>query len=294
MSRGNGPWPSPHPEDNGNHLDNQSSSEFKDEPVMITAGLDIGHQSVKGIILADRQIIRHITLKLSGEVDASAKIACERLLTEARLQPSQVGRVFATGIEREKVSIADGHRTEMLCHLKGAHRLFPGARTVIDLGAEGIRVLRGDAEGNLRDFMMNDKCAAGTGRSLEVMANLLQVRLEDIGPLSLAWTGEPLKISNTCVVFAKTEVLSLRRRGVPLNQILAGLCDGIAEQVKGLIRRLGLEEEWVISGGISKNIGVVKRLEEKLGVKAQICFEPQIVGAVGAALFAAAFSKKEF
>lgn len=275
----------PHPEDNGNHLDNQSSSEFKDEPVMITAGLDIGHQSVKGIILADRQIIRHITLKLSGEVDASAKIACERLLTEARLQPSQVGRVFATGIEREKVSIADGHRTEMLCHLKGAHWLFPGARTVIDLGAEGIRVLRGDAEGNLRDFMMNDKCAAGTGIFLETVAMMLRIPLAEMGPLSRRGSGK-LVLTSTCAVFAESEIVGEIHRGTPTEDILQAVHESVATKIAQLSRRIGLEPQLILTGGVARNSGIIEALEKNLALAIRTPENPEIVGALGAAILA--------
>lgn len=275
----------PHPEDNGNHLDNQSSSEFKDEPVMITAGLDIGHQSVKGIILADRQIIRHITLKLSGEVDASAKMAFERLLTEARLQPSQVGRVFATGIEREKVSIADGHRTEMLCHLKGAHWLFPGARTVIDLGAEGIRVLRGDAEGNLRDFMMNDKCAAGTGIFLETVAMMLRIPLAEMGPLSRRGSGK-LVLTSTCAVFAESEIVGEIHRGTPLEDILQAVHESVATKIAQLSRRIGLEPQLILTGGVARNSGIIEALEVNLELAIRTPENPEIVGALGAAILA--------
>jgi benzoyl-CoA reductase subunit A len=133
---------------------------------------------------------------------------------------------------------------------------------------------------------MNDKCAAGTGRAMEVMASLLQIPLEEVGARSLKTGEQPVKISNTCVIFAKSEVLSLMREGIPINEILAGLCDSVAERVKTLVQRVGIEEDFVISGGISKNSGVVKRLEQKLRVCAHIPEEPQIVGAVGAALFA--------
>lgn len=275
----------PHPEDNGNHLDNQSSSEFKDEPVMITAGLDIGHQSVKGIILADRQIIRHITLKLSGEVDASAKMAFERLLTEARLQPSQVGRVFATGIEREKVSIADGHRTEMLCHLKGAHWLFPGARTVIDLGAEGIRVLRGDAGGNLRDFMMNDKCAAGTGIFLETVAMMLRIPLAEMGPLSRRGSGK-LVLTSTCAVFAESEIVGEIHRGAPMEDILQAVHESVATKIAQLSRRIGLEPQLILTGGVARNSGIIEALEKNLALAIRTPENPEIVGALGAAILA--------
>ncbi len=275
----------PHPEDNGNQLDNQSSSEFKDEPVMITAGLDIGHQSVKGIILADRQIIRHITLKLSGEVDASAKMAFERLLTEARLQPSQVGRVFATGIEREKVSIADGHRTEMLCHLKGAHRLFPGARTVIDLGAEGIRVLRGDAGGNLRDFMMNDKCAAGTGIFLETVAMMLRIPLAEMGSLSRRGSGK-LVLTSTCAVFAESEIVGEIHRGTPMEDILQAVHESVATKIAQLSRRIGLEPQLILTGGVARNSGIIEALEKNLELDIRTPENPEIVGALGAAILA--------
>ncbi|HMK64612.1 MAG TPA: acyl-CoA dehydratase activase, partial [Thermodesulfobacteriota bacterium] len=163
----------------------------------------------------------------------------------------------------------------------------PTVRTILDMGGQDCKAIRCDERGKVTRFLMNDKCAAGTGRSMEVMAALLGIRLEEVGPLSLEYQGEPIKVSNTCVVFAKSEVLSLMRQGEPTSKILAGLCDGVADRVKSLVRIIGLEEDFVISGGISKNIGVVRRIEEKLGVKAKICFEPQIVGAVGAALIAA-------
>ena len=141
----------------------------------------------------------------------------------------------------------------------------------------------------MTNFLMNDKCAAGTGRALEVMASLLQVRLEDLGRLSLEASNGLVKISSTCVVFAKSEVLALSRQGVPTRDILAALCDGVAERVKELLRAVGVEEDFVISRGISKNIGVVRSVEQKLGTTSRICFEPQVVGALGAALFARDF-----
>jgi benzoyl-CoA reductase subunit A len=260
---------------------------------MITCGIDVGSLTAEAVIFRDQDLWAYSLIPTGRSSAQTATEALGEVLKKINVRAEEIDFTVATGYGRVVVPFADRHMSEISCHARGAHHFFPGVRTVLDMGGQDCKVIRCDGNGKVTHFLMNDKCAAGTGRSLEVMANLLQVRLEDIGPLSLAWTGEPLKISNTCVVFAKTEVLSLRRRGVPLNQILAGLCDGIAEQVKGLIRRLGLEEEWVISGGVSKNIGVVKRLEEKLGVKAQICFEPQIVGAVGAALFAAASWKKK-
>ena len=260
---------------------------------MITCGIDVGSLTAEAVIFRDRDLFAYSITPTGPNSAQTAMEALGEALRKTNVRTEEIDFTIATGYGRVVVPFANRNMSEISCHARGAHHFFPRARTVLDMGGQDCKVIRCDEKGKVINFLMNDKCAAGTGRSLEVMANLLQVQLEEIGPLSLAWNGEPLKISNTCVVFAKTEVLSLRRQGHPLSQILAGLCDGVAEQVKGLIRRLGLEEEFVVSGGISKNIGVVQRLEQKLGVKAHICFEPQIVGAVGAALFAADFLQKK-
>ena len=260
---------------------------------MITCGIDVGSLTAEAVIFRDRDLFAYSIIPTGPNSAQTAMESLTEALKKTNMRAEEIDFTIATGYGRVVVPFADRNMSEISCHARGAHHFFPRARTVLDMGGQDCKVIRCDEKGKVINFLMNDKCAAGTGRSLEVMANLFQVRLEDIGPLSLAWTGEPLKISNTCVVFAKTEVLSLRRQGHPLSQILAGLCDGVAEQVKSLIRRLGLEEEFVVSGGISKNIGVVQRLEQKLGVMAHICFEPQIVGAVGAALLATDFLKKK-
>ena len=253
--------------------------------VMITAGLDIGHQTVKGVLLNDREIITHLTLKLSGEVDALTKLAVERLLAQAKLLPSQVEHVFATGVEREKVSIADGHRTEMLCHWKGAHRIFPGARTVIDMGAEGIRVLRGDREGNLTNFMMNDKCAAGTGIFLETVAMMMRIPLSEMGPRSQRGSGR-LVLTSTCAVFAESEIVGEIHRGTPMEDILQAVSESVASKVEQLSRRIGIESQLILTGGVARNSGIVEALKKKLGLDIQTPEDPEIVGALGAAILA--------
>jgi len=260
---------------------------------MITCGIDVGSLTAEAVILRNEELLAYSLIPTGPRSAQTAVEALKESLQKTNLRPEEIDYTVATGYGRVVVPFANKNLSEISCHARGAHYFFPLARTILDMGGQDCKVIRCDGRGKVTNFLMNDKCAAGTGRSLEVMASLLQIRLEDIGPLSLESLGEPLKISNTCVIFAKTEVLVLVRQGVPLSQILAGLCDGVAEQVKGLIRRVGLEEEFVISGGISKNTGVVKRLEKKLGVKAHICFEPQIVGALGAALFAADFVKKQ-
>ena len=253
---------------------------------MLTCGIDIGSLSSEAVLFADGNIAAYSIIRTGPESAQTAVMALEEALKNTGIRKKDIEFTVSTGYGRVIVPFADKNITEIACHARGAHYFFPSVRTILDMGGQDCKAIRCDEKGKVTNFLMNDKCAAGTGRSMEVMASLLQVRLEEIGPLSLKACGEPVKISNTCVVFAKSEVLSLIRQGVNINDILAGLCDGIAERVKALIRMVGVEEDFVISGGISKNAGVVKRLEKKLGVTAHISFEPQIVGAVGAALFA--------
>ncbi len=257
---------------------------------MLVCGIDVGARTAKAVLMVDGEIAGHSVIR-SGP--GSAVAALEAALETTTLRREDIEFTVATGYGRVVVPFAQRNVTEIACHAKGNHYFFPGVRTILDMGGQDCKAIRCDEAGKVATFLMNDKCAAGTGRSLEVMASLLQVRLEDLGQLALEASGEPEKISNTCVVFAKSEVLALARQGVPTREILAGLCEGVAERVKGLLRVVGVEEDFVISGGISKNVGVVRRIEEKLGVTSHICFEPQIVGALGAALFARTFLERK-
>lgn len=259
---------------------------------MITCGVDVGSLSGEAVILVDGRIEAYSIVRTGPESAQTAVEALEEALKKTSIAKDRIEFTVATGYGRVVVPFADRNITEITCHARGAHFFTPTVRTVLDMGGQDCKAIRCDEKGKVKTFLMNDKCAAGTGRSMEVMAALLGVGLEELGPLSLEAKGKPIKVSNTCVVFAKSEVLSLMRQGEPISQILAGLCDGVADRVKSLLRIVGVEEDFVISGGISKNIGVVSRIEEKLGVKAHICFEPQIVGAVGAALLAAEILKK--
>jgi bzd-type benzoyl-CoA reductase Q subunit len=260
---------------------------------MITCGVDVGSLSGEAVLLADGEIASYSIVRTGPESAETAIEALDEALKGASIRKEQIEYTVATGYGRVVVPFADRNITEIACHAKGAHFFTPTVRTILDMGGQDCKAIRCDENGKVTTFLMNDKCAAGTGRAMEVMAALLNVRLEDIGPLSLQATGRPVKVSNTCVVFAKSEVLSLMRQGIRTSNILAGLCDGVADRVKSLIRIVGVEEDFVISGGISKNIGVVSRIEKKLGVKAHICFEPQIVGALGAALFARDILQKQ-
>ena len=253
---------------------------------MITCGIDVGSMSAEAVLLDGEDLVAYSIVRTGHDSAETSLNALREALGKTDLSQEDIAFTVATGYGRVIVPFANRNISEISCHAKGAHWFFPLVRTILDMGGQDCKAIRCDERGKVVTFMMNDKCAAGTGRAMEVIASLLQVPLEDIGPLSLRFQGEPQKISNTCVVFAKSEVLALTREGVSMDEILAALCEGVAERVKGLIRRVGLEEDFVVSGGIAKNAGVVRRLEEKLGVRARICAEPQIVGAVGAALFA--------
>jgi benzoyl-CoA reductase subunit A len=256
---------------------------------MVVCGIDVGARTAKAVILVDGEIAAHSVVRTGPESAAAAVAALERSLETTALRREDIEFTVATGYGRVVVPFAQRNVTEIACHARGNHHFFPGVRTILDMGGQDCKAIRCDETGKVTNFLMNDKCAAGTGRALEVMASLLQVPLEDLGRLSLEASNGLAKISNTCVVFAKSEVLALARQGVPTRDILAALCDGVAERVKGLLRAVGVEEDFVISGGISKNVGVVRRVEQKLGTTSHICFEPQVVGALGAALFARDF-----
>ena len=253
---------------------------------MITCGIDVGSLSAEAVILEDDHLEAYSLIRTGPDSAETALNALKAALEKTRIHRQDIDYTVATGYGRVIVPFADRNITEISCHAKGAYYFHPAARTILDMGGQDCKAIRCDENGKAINFIMNDKCAAGTGRALEVMASLLQVPLEEVGERSLNAGGDPVKISNTCVIFAKSEVLSLMREGVPINDVLAGLCDSVAERVKTLVQRVGIEEDFVISGGISKNSGVVQRLEQKLDVRAHIPEEPQIVGAVGAALFA--------
>ena len=253
---------------------------------MITCGIDVGSLSAEAAIFADDKLVAYSLIRTGPDSAETALKALRAALEKTPIHKQDIDYTVATGYGRVIVPFADRNITEISCHAKGAHYFHPAARTILDMGGQDCKAIRCDENGKAVNFIMNDKCAAGTGRAMEVMASLLQIPLEEVGPRSLDTGGDPVKISNTCVIFAKSEVLSLMREGIPINDILAGLCDSVAERVKTLVQRVGIEEHFVISGGISKNSGVVKRLEQKLDVCAHIPEEPQIVGAVGAALFA--------
>jgi predicted CoA-substrate-specific enzyme activase len=252
---------------------------------MITAGIDVGSATAKAVILEDNKILAYCIIPTGAESAETALEAIETVLEDKSFTLDDIQYIVATGYGRIMVPFANEVITEISCHAKGANWYFPTVRTILDMGGQDCKAIRVDDKGIPVNFAMNDKCAAGTGRFLEVMADVLRVPLAEIGELSLK-SKNSLRISSTCAVFARSEVDFLMRRGASKEDILSGLHEAICERVYALVRRVGIEKDFVITGGIAKNAGLVHCLEAKLKLKALVPGEPQIVGAVGAALLA--------
>lgn len=256
------------------------------DAALIVAGVDIGSLSAKAVIMEGNQISSWSILSTGPDSEGIARQVMDKALEDVGLSVKDIDYIVSTGYGRVNVTFAQRHVTEISCHAKGAAWLFPEARTVLDMGGQDCKAISCDGNGNVLNFVMNDKCAAGTGRFLERVAATFGLPLEEIGPMSLQLLEGPVTISSTCAVFAEADMLLLLRQGKRVNDILAGACVAITKRIRSLLERVGVVEALVISGGIAKNIGVVTRLEESLGLKARIAPEPQIVGALGAALFA--------
>jgi predicted CoA-substrate-specific enzyme activase len=254
---------------------------------MLFAGIDVGSLTAKAAILNEGEIVSWSVIPTGPDSVKAARDALEKARTPVSLEMSDLNSIVATGYGRENVDFSSASVTEISCHAKGTWWFRPEVRTILDMGGQDCKAISCDGEGRVLKFVMNDKCAAGTGRYLERVARALEMPLEEIGPTSLNSTSEPVKISAYCTVFAEQEAWGLVRRGVDSSAILAGAFDALVRRIKSLLARNGgIEEEFAISGGVAKNVGIVSRVETVLGVKAQLAFEPQIVGAVGAAVFA--------
>jgi predicted CoA-substrate-specific enzyme activase len=209
----------------------------------------------------------------------------ERVLKEANITMEDLDNIVATGWGRENITFANKVITEITCHAIGAHFLIPETRTVIDIGGQDSKVMSIDEQGRVLNFAMNDKCAAGTGRFLEVMATVLEVSLEELGTVALT-SENPCPINSTCTVFAETEVTGHRAQGKATNDIILGLLEAMSRRIVQMGRPIGYRKEVVFTGGVAKNIGVKRALEKGIGMDILVPEEPQIVGALGAALLA--------
>ena len=252
---------------------------------MYFAGVDIGSTMTK-VVLIDKggSLLSTIKGPTGPEHRQLANEVMRQALEEAGLQIYDISYVVATGYGRLNVPFADSQITELSCHARGVSSLFPNVRTAIDIGGQDAKCMKIN-NGKLAKFVMNDKCAAGTGRFLEVTAATLGVRLEDMGDVALKATKK-IQIGNLCTVFAQQEVVALLSRGEKLENIIAGLHDALANRVATLARRLGIEPDLVLTGGVAKNNGMVKAMKDSLGCELLVPEEPLLTGALGAAILA--------
>ena len=252
------------------------------------AGIDSGSTSTDVVILnKDHEIVTSIILPTGAGAAIGADRALAEALKEAGLQREDIDALVTTGYGRTAIKNGDKSITEITCHARGAHFLNPEVRTVIDIGGQDSKVIRLDENGAVANFVMNDKCAAGTGRFLEMMARTLGLSLEEMSTKGLEWK-ENIVISSMCTVFAESEVVSLVAQNKDVADIIHGLNVSVASKVGALAARLGKKNpgEYMMTGGVAKNPGIIKALEEKLDAKLYICDEAQLCGALGAALFA--------
>ena len=263
---------------------NAKTANTTDAPVYVM-GIDSGSTSTNAVILnGNREIVASAVIRTGAKSGESAQRILEEILQKANLQRSDLTKIVSTGYGRVSIPFADENVTEISCHGKGAHYLNPEIRTILDIGGQDSKAIHLNEKGDVIDFVMNDKCAAGTGRFLEMMARTLEVDISELGPLSLKST-ENIEISSMCSVFAESEVISLIARNKETSDIAHGIHMAIAAKAISLMRRVGLEPRFMMTGGVAKNPGVVKVLEEQLKAPLFISEEPEIVGALGAALY---------
>jgi predicted CoA-substrate-specific enzyme activase len=256
---------------------------------MYSCGIDIGSVSSEAVIInrsgGDLKILSYEILPTGGDSKQTADSIFQKVLQKANISKNQVDLIIATGYGRINIPFADKNITEISCHARGVINYYPGTRTVVDVGGQDSKVIKLGNDGNPVDFLMNDKCAAGTGRFLEVMAKALEIDLVNFADIFMQ-TNEKVDISSTCTVFAESEIVSLIGHGVDKNRIVKGLTYSITDRLVSMIERIGLEEPVCMTGGVAKNLAVVKALEERLEISISVPEEPQITGALGAALLA--------
>jgi len=250
------------------------------------AGIDVGSTQTKAIILnEERRIVGRALIDTGAYISQAAERSFAKALEDSGLRREEVGYVVGTGYGRFKVTFGDAQITEISCHARGANLIFPNTRTVIDMGGQDAKGIKIGEAGDVKDFVMNDKCAAGTGRFLANSAEALGLPLDAIGPLALKGTN-PVRLSTVCAVFVESDIMSYVAQGKKMEDILAGVHSAIAARTIALVRRVGIEPEVTFTGGVSLNIGMVKALEQKLEMPLNVSPESHFVGAIGAALMA--------
>jgi len=256
---------------------------------MLTAGIDIGSMSTKAVIFNGQSYYKAIT-PTGWSPRQAAELVFNDLLKQTGYSPDQIDYIVATGYGRISIDFADRVVTEITCHARGAAYLVPGTDLVIDIGGQDSKVIRINEQGQVLDFAMNDKCAAGTGRFLQVIAAALGVDVSELAALSAGKT--PLTLNSMCTVFAESEVISLISQGKEKGEIIAGLHQSIARRIASMVQRMGSLNRITFTGGVARNEGVRKSLEQQIGVPVLVPDDCQMAGAIGAALIAQDFCRK--
>ncbi|MCA9001016.1 MAG: 2-hydroxyglutaryl-CoA dehydratase [Planctomycetes bacterium] len=249
-------------------------------------GVDVGSTQTKAAVLNEKKELVGRSLIMTGaNVVQAAQEAFDLALKENHIPDEEVEFVVGTGYGRYRVTFGNTQVTEISCHGRGAVHLFPNTRTVVDMGGQDTKAIKVSADGEIIDFCMNDKCAAGTGRFLGAASEALDIPLAELGEVALQ-ASRTVPISTTCTVFAESEVLSWLGKGKKVDEILLGVHKSISARSVALLRRVGIEDEITFTGGVSRNVGMVQALEERLGTKLNVSEECHYMGAIGAALFA--------
>ena len=259
---------------------------------MYTLGIDIGSTTSKCAVLKDGEELVATSLRVGGMGTEGPQEALDDLWADSGLRREEMARTIVTGYGRKNYEGADGEVSELTCHAMGGRFVFPGLRTVIDIGGQDAKIISLTEDGRMANFVMNDKCAAGTGRFLDVMASILRMDVSELAPCA-AQSTQPASISSTCTVFAESEVISQLSLDTDKRDIINGIHHSVASRVAGLAHRVGVRDQVVMTGGVAQNTGVVKALEEELGHIIYTSPLTQYNGALGAALFAYQRYQKE-
>lgn len=270
------------------------SKDWRDAKI-ITCGIDVGSVSSQAVLVCDGELYGYNSMRTGNNSPDSARNALQGIMDKIGMKLEDINYVVGTGYGRVNVPFAHKAVTEIACHARGANYMGGNkVRTILDMGGQDCKAIHCDEKGKVTNFLMNDKCAAGTGRGMEVISDLMQIPIAELGPRSFEVDEEPEAVSSICVVFAKSEALALLKAGYTKNKVIAAYCQAMAERVVSLLERIGVEEGFFITGGIAKNPGVVKRIERILGIQAvDTQIDSQIAGALGAGLFAHTLVQKQ-
>lgn len=274
---------------------NWKNSDIKwEDGRFVTVGIDVGSVSSQAVVAVDGQIFAYGNMRTGSDSPDSARNALNFALEATDLPEDRIDYCIGTGYGRVNVPMADRSITEIACHARGANFIYgPEVRTVLDVGGQDIKAIQCDERGKVTNFLMNDKCAAGTGRGMEVFSDLLGVPITDVGDRSFDVKDEPPAVSSTCVVYAKSEATGLLRKGWSTEEVLAAYCRAMAERIFSLVERIGVQPVFAITGGMAKNRGVIDRVMPMIGLEpAKTEWDTQIAGAAGAALFGYALCQK--